>query len=230
MPASTQPDTSMQVRRWAGIAAIGAAALFGVANALWAFEQPAPGASAETLQRFYADASGRIVAGALLSLFSFAWFGVFAAALRRVLAEGAGTLLADVAFAGAILGLTAGFGAETINMAAALRAGDGELTAPLALALFDVSYVFGSYAVGVGFGLLALALGAAALRDPSLLPRWLAVVALAVGVALVTPLAALTIGEYTAGPVVLLAAVLGVRLLRAAPADESGGRGGSPSP
>ena len=56
--------------------------------------------------------------------------------------------------------MAAGIGAESINMAAALRAGDGTLTEPVATALFDVSYMFGSYAAGVGFGLLTVAIGA----------------------------------------------------------------------
>jgi hypothetical protein len=99
-------------------------------------------------------------------------------------------------------------------MAATLRAGDGELTEPLALALFDISYVFGSYASGIGFGVVMLAIGAAALRSRALLPRWLAVVAVVIGSAMVTPLAGYVLGEYTVGPCFLLLAVLGVLLLR----------------
>jgi hypothetical protein len=210
-----RPGTPSQVRRWAGAAAVAAVVLFAAGNALWAFEQPQPGASAATLLDFYGTASDRIVIGALLSLVSIAVFAVFAAALRRVLLDhGAGDPLADVAFAGVLLGLAAGLGAETINMAAALRAGDEELTAPLALALFDISYVLGSYAAGIGFGLLMLAVSAAALRSPSLLPRRLAILGLVIGVASITPLAALTIGEYTVGPPFLVVLVLGVRLLR----------------
>jgi hypothetical protein len=105
--------------------------------------------------------------------------------------------------------LITGLGAETINMAAALRAGDGELTGPLAQALFDTSYVLGYNAAGVGLGLLALATGAAALRARALLPRWLAVVGLVLGAALLTPLS-----QYVLGPSFLFLLVLGVLLLR----------------
>jgi hypothetical protein len=150
------------------------------------------------------------VAGALLSLISIAMFVVFASALRSVLIElESDELLANVAFGGALLGLAAGIGAETINMAAAVRAGDGELTKSLAQALFDISYVLGFNAAGVGIGLLTLATGAAALRARALLPRWLAVVALTLGVALLTPLS-----QYVLGPAFLLLLILGVLLLR----------------
>jgi hypothetical protein len=59
-----------------------------------------------------------------------------------------------------------------------------------------------------------LAIGAAALRSGALLPRWLALVALAVGFAMVTPLAGYVLGEYTVAPGFVLLAVLGVLLLR----------------
>jgi hypothetical protein len=211
----------VDAHRLAGLSAVAAVALFAIANALWALEQPDPGASATQLVSFYEDLSERIVIGALLSLVSIAIFVVFASALRSLLLEiENGELLANLAYGGALLGLAPGIGAETINMAAALRAGDGELTEPLALALFDISYVLGSYAVGIGFGLLTLAIGLAALRGGTLLPRWLAVVAVAVGIILISPLGGYALGESTVVPAGVLVAVLGVLLLRepAAPA------------
>jgi hypothetical protein len=199
-----------RAHRWAGLSAVGTAVLFASANALWGFEQPGPEASGPELLSFYGDLSGRIVVGALLSLISIAMFVVFASALRGVLIELEGDeLLANVAFGGAILGLATGLGAETINMAAALRAGDGRLTGSLAQALFDISYVLGYNAAGIGIGLLTLSIGAAALRAKAMLPRWLAVVSLALGAALLTPLS-----HYVLGPSFLLLLVLGVLLLR----------------
>jgi len=133
-----------RIHRWAGLSAVGTAVLFSVANALWALEQPGPGASGPRLLHFYGDLSGRIVAGALLSLISIAMLVVSASALRSVLIELEGDeLLASIAFGGTLLAAATGLGAETINMAAALRAGNGRLTASLAQALFDTSYVLG---------------------------------------------------------------------------------------
>lgn len=199
-----------RIHRWAGASAVATAVLFAAANALWAFQQPAQGASGDELVRFYEDLSTQIVVGGLLSLVSIALFVVFASAFRRVLIELEGDeLLANIAYGGALLGMAAGIGAETINMAAALRAGDGELTEPLAQALFDTSYVLGFNAAGIGIGLVALATGAAALRAGALLPRWLAVVAVILGVCLLTPLS-----RYLLGPAFLLLLALGVLLLR----------------
>lgn len=197
--------------RLAGLSAVATTILFAGANALWAFEQPEATASGAELLDFYGGLSGRIVAGALLSLISIAFFVVFGSAFRSVLVEleGGDELLANIAFGGVLLGAATGAGAEAINMAAALRAGDGELTQPLAQALFDASYVLGYNAAGIGIGLLAIATGTAALRAGALLPRWLAFVALVLGVALLTPLS-----QYVLGPAFLLLLALGVLLLR----------------
>ena len=44
-----------RVHRWAGWSAIVAVGLFGLGNALWAFEQPDPDATGAELVRFYID-------------------------------------------------------------------------------------------------------------------------------------------------------------------------------
>ena len=51
------------------------------ANAIWAFEQPAPGFSGPELIDFYTDLSSRIVVGGLGSLLSIAILVFFAGAL-----------------------------------------------------------------------------------------------------------------------------------------------------
>jgi len=51
------------------------------ANAIWAFEQPAPGSSGPELIDFYTDLSSRIVVGGLGSLLSIAILVFFAGAL-----------------------------------------------------------------------------------------------------------------------------------------------------
>jgi hypothetical protein len=200
----------MRLERWTGLAALAGVLLFAAANALWAFEQPAPDASGAEVVRFYEEASGRIAVAAPLSLLAIALFVAFACLLRSLLLDrGAPRWTADLALAGTLLGAAPGLGAETVNMAAALRAGDEQLTPDLALALFDVSYVLGSYAAGPGFGLFAVAVAAT-----SLLPRPLAIAGLVTGVLLATSIVSLVIGEYTVAPAFILAAILGVRLLR----------------
>jgi hypothetical protein len=215
---SYQAQGLPRTHRWAGLSGIAAAALFLTGSALWGLEQPDAGASAAELVDFYGDLSGRIVAGALLSLISIALFVVFAGALRSVLIElERDELLANLAFGGALIGMAAGLGAETINMQAALRAADGELTQPLAQALFETSYALGYNAAGIGLGLVALATSAVALRSGALLPRWLAAVGVVLGLALLTPLS-----QYVLGPSFLFVTILGVLLLRGSAVPAAG--------
>jgi hypothetical protein len=198
--------------RWTALSGFGIALLFGGGNALWAFEMPEPGSGGAEIVEFYREASGRIIAGAGMSLLAIALLVLFASGLRRALSKVEGDdWLGTAAFGGALLGAAAGLGAETINMVGALRAADGELSESLGQAVFEISYVLGYNAAGVGVGVLVLATAAAALRSGALLPRWLALLMLAVGVALVTPLS-----QWVLGPSVLLLPVIGVRLLQAA--------------
>jgi hypothetical protein len=81
-----------------------------------------------------------------------------------------------------------GLGAETINMAGALRAEHGQLTPELSRVLFEISYVLGYNAAGVGIAVLLGAIVGVAWRSPSLLPRWTAPPLLLLAVAFLTPL------------------------------------------
>jgi hypothetical protein len=77
---------------------------------------------------FYTNTSGRIIAGASVSLVAGALFVLFAAGLRSILDEVADDgALGTTAFGGALLVVATGLGAETINMADALRAEHGQL-------------------------------------------------------------------------------------------------------
>jgi hypothetical protein len=208
-------DQRLSTRRAAGFAGLGVAVLFGVGNALWALEQPDAGAPTRTIVAFYTNTSGRIVAGASLSLLAAALFVFFASGVRAILREQEGDdMLATTAFGGALLLVAAGLGAETINMVGALRASDGQLTPELGRALFEISYVLGYNGAGVGIGILVLATAAVALRARALMPRWLAVVLLVIGVAFITPLC-----RFMLGPSVLVLAAVSAQLLRASAPD-----------
>jgi hypothetical protein len=196
-------------RRAAGLTGLGAALVFAAGNALWALDQPDGDASAAAIVAFYGDASGRILAGGSLSLVSIALFVFFAASVREILREREPhDLLPATAFGGALLAMAAGLGAETINMAAAARAGDGELSPELGTALFDVSYALGYAGAGVGLGILLIATGLVALRSREMLPAWLAGLAVLAGVGFLTPLSQLLLG-----PAVVGLAVVSARLL-----------------
>jgi hypothetical protein len=175
---------------------------------------PEVGAPAAEIADFYRDTSGRIVAGGSLSLLAIVAFLLFVAALRLVLIEAEGDdLLAMTAFGGALLGLAAGLGAETINLVGALRAGDGELSDALAQSLFEISQILGSTAAGVGIGVFALATAAVALRTGLILPRWLAIVTAVVGISLLTPVS--RVAEVSGASLLLITLIIAVPLLHA---------------
>jgi len=198
-----------------GLAGLGAAVPFGVGNALWAFDQPVPGAATHTIVAFYAGTSARIIAGASLSLIACVPLVLFGSGVRAILVEHEDRdLLANSAFGGVLILVAAGLGAETINMAGALRANHGQLTPGLATAVFEISYVLGFNAAGVGVAILLLAVAAVALREQALMSRQVALLLLLAGLAFLTPLA-----RFLLGPSVLLLAVVSVRLLRAPAAD-----------
>jgi hypothetical protein len=207
----------LATRRMTGMAGLAAAVLFGAGNALWAFDQPDVGASAREIIAFYSGASVRIVVGASVSVVAGALLVLFASGVRAILREhDSDDLLATTAFGGALLLAGAGLGAETINSVAAIRAGDAQLTRDLGEALFEMSYALGYNAAGVGVGVLMLAASAVALRARALLPRWLALLLLLLGVAFMTPLS-----RFVLGPSVLLLVAVSVQLLRTPTQDSA---------
>ena len=211
-----RPQTVHSATRHAALGGIAAAVLFATGNAIWALDMPEDGTPVAEVVDFYRDTADRIVVGGSLSLLSIAAFIFFAAALRRVLIDaGADDTLATAGFAGALLAMAAGLGAESINMAAALRAQDDELTDSLAQSLFEISQIYGSAATGVGLGVFALTTGAAALRTGAVVPRWFALAAVVGGVVLLSPLA--HVNWLPGAGMVLLAGGIGTALLRRQP-------------
>lgn len=212
-------DQRLFTRRATGLAGLGVVILFGVGNALWAFEQPTAGAPAREIVAFYADNSAWIIAGGSLSLLSIALLVFFASGVRAILREHEGDdLLATTAFGGALLLVAAGLGAKSLNMVGAWRADDGHLTPELGRALFEISYVLGYNGAGVGIGILLLAIAAVALRARTLMPRWLALLLFVVGLAFITPLS-----RFLLAPSILLLAVASIQLLRASAPDAANG-------
>jgi hypothetical protein len=205
---------NVRTRTYAAISGLVFVVLFGAGNALWGFEAPETGAPAEEVLDFYTGTSDGIIIGATLSLLSIAAFAVFAAAVRRVLADAEGDdVLATTAFGGALLALAAGLGAESINMVGGLRAEDGELSESLAQTLFEISQVLGTIAAAVGVAVFALATAVVALRTRLVLPRWLAVFTLIIGLSLLTPAARIL--EWPGGAMMLIALIVSLSLLKA---------------
>jgi hypothetical protein len=189
MEATEKAAATLDPRRCAAWSGAITAALFAIGSLIWALDMPEDGTAATVVVDFYRDTADRIVVGGSLSLLAVAAFVFFVAALRRVLLDAGGSdVLATSAFGGAVLGMAAGIGAETINMAAALSAREGVLDHALARSLFEASQALGASATGVGMGVFSLAAGLDVLRT-SVLPRWLALAMLVVGLVLLSPLA-----------------------------------------
>ena len=205
-----------RAERIAGVSGIAGALMFGVGSAIWGLDMPEDGTPVPEVLEWYSDTADRIVIGGSLSLLSIAAFLFFAGAFRRVLADAEGDdVLANTAFGGLLLGMAAGISAEGINLAAALRAQDDELGEDLGQSMFEISQIFGSALTAIGLGVFAVATGVVALRSGRVLPRWLAIFTLVVGVLLLTPVAHV---NWVAGAVlVLLAGLIGGALLLRAP-------------
>ena len=164
--------------------------LFGAGSAIWSFEQPPRDAGTEEVVSFYEGTSIEILIGGTMSIIAVLFFVWFGAVLRErlVAAEGSErTGLPLVAFAGTVITAAVGLGAETINMAGALSAEDGQLTADTAQIYFDVSYALGAPSAGVGIAMVAVPTAVIALRTGRPIRPWAAWTALLVGLAALTP-------------------------------------------
>ena len=202
----------MEARRWAGISGIVAAGLFATGNAIWALGFPPGGTPVAEIVAFYEERAERIIVGASFSLLAIGAFVVFAAAVRRVLIDaGAEEWLATAGFGGAVLGMAAGMGAESINMIGGLRASENTLTPELAHAVYEIPQVLGSFAAALGLGVFALTSGLAALRSGAL-PRQVSLIVLGSGVLLLTPLSYLNV--IAGGLMIAVSLLIAVPLLR----------------
>lgn len=206
--------------RFAPLSGLTAAVLFGTGSAVWALEQPARDAPRGEIVSFYEDTSAQILVGgtiSLISLFFLVWFGVV---LRERLADAEGpeaSGLPSVAFAGTVLLVAVGLGAETINMAGALSADDGRLTPETAQIYFDVSWAFGAPAAGVAIATVAVPVALIALRTGRLLSPWGAWLGFLLALATLTPLMWTAAFQYPFALAVLLLAVFSARLYRRGP-------------
>jgi hypothetical protein len=176
--------------------------LFGGGSVLWwPWGDVRAGDDPAVLAQFFTDSQVRIIVGGTLSVVGIAAFVVFAGVIRSMIEN---AVVGTVAMFGAGVMAVAGFGAETINMAGAIRAMDDPR---LAQALYEVAQVLGGHTSAIGVGIFAIAVGVS-----PLLGRLAAAVIVAVGVVLLTPLAAY-VTEVAGGGLMLVVTVilLGIR-------------------
>lgn len=176
--------------RHASLSGLVFAVLFGVGSGLWVFHQPRRSAGTAEILEFFESASVEILIGGTISIVSYVFLVWFGAVLhnRLAAADTSGESgLALVAFGGTVLFAAVGLAAETINMAGAMSAEDGQLSGDAAQTYFDLTYAFGAHAAGIAFAIVALPIGVTALRTKRLTPGWGGWVALVLGLALLTP-------------------------------------------
>jgi hypothetical protein len=205
--------------RYAPLSGLAVFALFAVGNLLWSIDIPATDAGGPELASFYEDRSTQIIVGASLSILAVVLFVWFSALLRdRLELElgERGASLPTAAFGRAILAFTVGLGAETINMAGALRAAsDGGIDPGAAQVYFDISQILGFNAAGVGLATLIAATSLATIRGSRILPPRLAIPALILAVTLLIP----GVVRFTLLLAILLLPLYSIRLYRLGEAD-----------
>ena len=187
--------TSQGLLRVSGLAFL---ILFAGGSAVWwPWGEVRAGADPGAIAQFYADTRALIVIGGTLSVLGIAAFVVFASAVRELIED---PVVGTAATVGAGVLAVAGFGAETINMAGSIRATDDP---QLAQTLYEIPQVLGGYTSAIGAGIFALAVAAA-----GLLSRRAAASVAAIGLVLLTPLAAFVTEVAGGGALLVVAAVL----------------------
>ena len=183
--------------------------LFGVGSAIWALDMPEDGSAVIDVIDFYRDTADRIVVGGTAQP---ARLSPRSCGSRPRLAVSSPTregndVLATTAFAGGLLSMAAGIGAESINMAAALRAQDDELSDELAQSLFETSQGSSARRADCRRTRSARAghRGGRAPEAGLVLPRILAIAFVVLGVVLLSPLSHV---NWVAGAALVLLAAL----------------------
>jgi hypothetical protein len=147
-------------------------------------------ADPSVLADYYADDSGRIIAGELIGGFAIFFFFWFVGAVRnrlRVSETPEGGLPA-LAFGGGIAGGTLVLVANAATMAGAFRADeDGQIDPAAAAALNDFSSIIVGIAAPVALAVFVAATGVVSIAT-GVLPRWLGWVSLVIALGFLVPL------------------------------------------
>jgi hypothetical protein len=201
--------------RFAPLSGLTTAVLFGIGSAIWGFEQPAQDAGSEEIVSFYEDTSTEIRIGGTISIISLLFLVWFGSVVRERLSAAEGSAASGlplVTFAGTVLLVAVGMAAETINMAGAISADDGQLTADTAQVYFDVSWAFGAPAAGAASAMAAAPIALVALRTGQVLRPWVAWLVLLLSLVLLTPIMWTSAFQYPVALALLLLAAFSVSL------------------
>lgn len=156
-----------------------------------AVQSGAPGFAAEPkeLAAYYVDESASVLAGSTMYLISAILLLWFVSTLRERTHHAVGDdgALPSIAYAGGVAGATLCMAAASAHAMGALRAEErGAIDPAAATALGDLASILFGLAAPTAFCALVLAVAVAALRT-GLLPRWVAMVSIPLGIALAVP-------------------------------------------
>jgi hypothetical protein len=160
--------------------------LLAIATALTSGDPPDADAPTNEIAEWWKDNDTKNAISAVLGVYAAGVLVWFAGALREAIAraEGPGSRLASVAFGGSVIVATGLAVNSALQVTAAESAGDVPPEVTQAIhAIYDGMY----FPLGLGFGLLLLASGVAAIRHGAF-DRWLGWIAVVLGVLCFTPL------------------------------------------
>lgn len=178
------------LRRLAPLTGIGAVVLLVAGMIIAAKGSPGFAGPAEEIADYYVDETGRILAATVLFAIAAPFFVWFLGCLRTGIArvEGGATRLASTAFGAGIAALALLLAALMINAMGALRADeDGQIALEAATVFFDTTNVLFGAAAPAAFAATLIATAVASLRHKAVLPGWLAVATIVLGVVNVIP-------------------------------------------
>jgi hypothetical protein len=152
---------------------------------------------AATVADYYADNSSQVIVASYIGLLGTVAFIWFVGVLRTRLGSTAGgdERLATIAFGGGIAAAAPLLAIYLFNLAGAFRADeDGKIDPGVAASLYDLSALSVNVAA-IAASVLVLAVGLLALRD-AVLPRWLGIVSVLLGIAMLLPFAYVAMGVF----------------------------------
>lgn len=144
----------------------------------------------DAIVTYYDEEKTSVLAGTLLVSLSAPLFLWWASCLRSGIAraEGGTGRLATVAFGSAAAAAAIGVSASLVNAMGAFRFEQADAIDPAAATVyFDISLVLFGAAAQIAAAAILLASGVAALRYRAVMPPWLALVSVVIGLAMLIP-------------------------------------------
>lgn len=178
------------LRRLAPLTGVIFVALYVISTVIGLKGSPDFAGTSQEISEYYVDKQDEILISSVLAAIATPFFLWFAGCLRSAIArvEGGTARLASTAFGASVAALALGVGGVMVNAMGALRVEEqGEISADIATAYFDIGQIlsFAAVPAAIAAGLAATAV--ASLRYRAILPAWLAYLTLVLALVDVIP-------------------------------------------